>query len=72
MDGFDLCRSIKKNARWLGIPVLFLTGWTGKEDMEAGMKVGADGYLTKPFELKQLMAKVEEFLDESYVAKTIQ
>ena len=61
-NGFDLCHDIKSNARWKDIPVLFMTGRRANSDRAQGREAGADGYLTKPFTLKELTEKVSELL----------
>ena len=55
MDGLEVCREIQKND-W--IPVLMLTARTDEADKIAGFAVGADDYLTKPFSLRELAARV--------------
>ena len=55
MDGLEVCREIQKHA-W--VPVLMLTARTEESDKVAGFAVGADDYLTKPFSLRELAARV--------------
>jgi two-component system, OmpR family, response regulator len=55
-DGRDVCLALR--AGGLGAPVLFLTGFDGVHDKVAGFESGADDYLTKPFELDELMARI--------------
>src|SRR5687767_2960920 len=59
MDGLEVCREIQKN-QW--IPVLMLTARTEEADKVAGLAVGADDYLTKPFSMRELMARVRAIL----------
>jgi len=66
-DGFELCKSIKANERWRTIPVLFLTGKRTDEDFAEGIQTGCDGYLTKPFTVKDLTEKISELLKLSGV-----
>ena len=62
MDGFTLAREIKKvNSR---VPFIFLTAKTDKSDMRKGMNMGADDYLTKPFEEMELLTAIESRRDE--------
>ena len=61
-NGFDLCHSIKSDVRWKNIPVLFMTARRANSDRAQGREAGADGYLTKPFTLKELTEKVSELL----------
>src|SRR5437667_4522909 len=59
MDGLEVCREIQKRD-W--VPVLMLTARTEESDKVAGFAVGADDYLTKPFSLRELAARVRAIL----------
>ena len=59
MDGLEVCREIQKD-QW--VPVLMLTARTDEADKVAGFAVGADDYLTKPFSLRELAARVRAIL----------
>src|SRR5947199_2102736 len=59
MDGLEVCREIQKRD-W--VPVLMLTARTEESDKVAGFAVGADDYLTKPFSLRELAARVKAIL----------
>jgi DNA-binding response OmpR family regulator len=59
MDGLEVCREIQRND-W--IPVLMLTARTEEADKVAGFAVGADDYLTKPFSLRELTARVKAII----------
>jgi two-component system OmpR family response regulator len=56
LDGFEVCRTLRERERWA--PVLMLTARDGLEDRVAGLDCGADDYLTKPFELEELFARL--------------
>lgn len=57
LNGFDVCEEIRKdNVR---VPVLFLTAKGSSEDKVKGLKLGADDYLTKPFNLEELLLRVQ-------------
>ena len=64
VDGYETCRRLKENPATLAIPVVFLTARVQKADRERGMKLGATGYLTKPFDpmtlYDQILALVSE------------
>lgn len=62
IDGFEVCRQIKKNKDTKEIPVLMLTARTDDEDIINGLETGADDYITKPFRPKILLAKVKTAL----------
>jgi DNA-binding response OmpR family regulator len=59
MDGLEVCREIQKN-EW--VPVLMLTARADEADKVAGFAVGADDYLTKPFSLRELAARVRAII----------
>lgn len=59
MDGIELCKEIKADPSLNHIPVIFLTGSLGAEVELQGIEVGADVYITKPFDKNILIAKVE-------------
>jgi DNA-binding response OmpR family regulator len=62
-DGFDLCRHIRQKWR---TPILMLTARTDSMDKVIGLEIGADDYLTKPFEPKELLARVRALLRRAY------
>lgn len=59
-DGFSLCRDIRQAG--LITPILMLTARTQINDRVSGLKIGADDYLTKPFDMQELMARIEALL----------
>ena len=62
MDGYELCKRIKNDERTSHIPVLLLTAMHSKDHEIRGLAKGADDYITKPFDLSVLQAKVENML----------
>lgn len=60
MDGFAVCRELRR--RELTLPVLMLTARSQVVDKVVGLKLGADDYLTKPFEMIELLARIEALL----------
>lgn len=60
MDGLDVARTIR--AQGITIPILILTARTGEVDMVVGLDSGADDYVTKPFRLGELLARVRALL----------
>ncbi|NDV66274.1 hybrid sensor histidine kinase/response regulator transcription factor [Bacteroides sp. 224] len=62
MDGLEFCRQLKANIETSHIPVLLLTAKSSAEDRIACYNAGADGYISKPFELKVLEARINNFL----------
>jgi len=67
MNGFDVCRDLRKNEDHT--PILMLTAKGETIDKVLGLKLGADDYLTKPFEVMELLARIEALLRRS-TAKT--
>jgi DNA-binding response OmpR family regulator len=60
MDGFEVCRRMRREGRTM--PVLMLTAKHALEDKVTGLDVGADDYLTKPFEFAEFLARVRALL----------
>src|SRR5436309_9369210 len=58
MSGYDVCRQIKSDVFLRHIPVMLLTAQAGTTSKVAGLELGADDYLTKPFEMAELMARI--------------
>ncbi len=65
MSGFDVCEEIRKENT--SVPILFLTAKASSEDRINGLKLGADDYLTKPFNLEELLLRVQILLRRSNV-----
>ena len=62
MDGFDVCRRLKADERWRHIPVVMLTARDAVRDMVLGLEIGADDYITKPFNTEELIARIKVLL----------
>lgn len=62
MDGLELCRLIKNNLATSHVPVILLTAKNSVEDRIECYNAGADGYISKPFELKVLEARINNFI----------
>jgi DNA-binding response OmpR family regulator len=63
IDGFELCRVLKKDVATSHIPIILLTARTREENVVQGLECGADDYVTKPFNTKILMARVKNLVD---------
>ena len=63
INGLDLCREIR--SRDSRIPILILTAFGTTDDKLSGFEVGADDYIVKPFEIKELIARIKVFLKRS-------
>lgn len=62
MNGLDVCRAMRRDPWMSKVPVLMLTGQVEEDDVVAGLEVGADDYMTKPFSPKLLTARVKALL----------
>ncbi len=62
MDGFELTKTLKTNVETSHIPILLLTAKNSTDDRIASYNAGADGYMSKPFEIRVLHARVENFI----------
>ncbi|MDJ0727322.1 MAG: response regulator transcription factor [Prochloraceae cyanobacterium] len=65
MNGFDFCRQVRAQPSGQLVPFIFLSGKDTIEDRVQGHSMGADDYLTKPFEWNELLAKIEGLLEKS-------
>jgi DNA-binding response OmpR family regulator len=64
MDGYEVCSVLKQDAELKAVPVLLLTGTFEVFDTERSQRVGADGYITKPFESQELIARVRRLVSQ--------
>jgi signal transduction histidine kinase/ligand-binding sensor domain-containing protein/DNA-binding response OmpR family regulator len=64
MNGIELCKKIKSNQAVTHIPVIFLTAKTSDTERAEGYRAGADSYITKPFNLNTLLARMEALLEQ--------
>ena len=62
MIGFDVCRTLREEGN--NVPVIILTAREEEEDKILGLEIGADDYITKPFSMRDLMARDEQQHDE--------
>ncbi len=62
MDGYKVCRMLKFDAKYKKIPIIMFTARAQESDKKIGMEVGADAYITKPFEPQALLSKIQELL----------
>ncbi|MCK4419050.1 response regulator [Candidatus Aerophobetes bacterium] len=62
MDGFEVCRKLKKDPQTKEIPIIMLTAKGQAVDKKKGRQIGARDYITKPFSPSALLVKIEEIL----------
>jgi len=65
MDGLETCQQLRLDPALADIPILFLTALGRPEDRVAGLKAGGDDYLTKPFNLEELLLRIKAILRRS-------
>lgn len=63
MSGTELCRQIKTNINWSHIPVILLTARTAEKYVIEGLELGADDYISKPFNLNLLKLRIRKFIE---------
>jgi len=61
-DGMELCRKLRRNAALSTVPIIFLTARASENDRVRGLELGADDYITKPFGMRELLARVKAVL----------
>ena len=62
IDGFELCRAIKKNPTFADIPVIFISARKSAEDERTGMAAGAVAYFSKPIDMDGLVGRIRDIL----------
>ena len=61
-DGYDVCREVRSNSEIRNIPIIMLTAKSEELDKILGLELGADDYITKPFSVRELLARVKAVL----------
>ena len=62
VNGFDVCRILRARPATARVPIIMLTARTAETDRVSGLELGADDYITKPFSLRELLARVKAVL----------
>jgi DNA-binding NarL/FixJ family response regulator len=70
MDGFEACRRMKRNARLLSVPVIFMTGLTESEDVLRGFDAGGVDYVIKPVAPDEVLARISAHLANARVTRS--
>jgi DNA-binding response OmpR family regulator len=65
MDGYEFCRIIRTNEKYLKTPVLFLSAKSDEFDKVLGLELGGDDFVTKPFSIKELKSRIKAILRRS-------
>ena len=71
MDGFAVCRELKAGERTRDIPVIFMTALSEFEDKITGFRVGAVDYVTKPFQMEEVLARIDTHLSLRAMQKQV-
>ena len=61
-DGMELCKRLRRNVSLSTVPIIFLTARASENDRVRGLELGADDYITKPFGMRELLARVKAVL----------
>ncbi len=65
MNGYDVCRDLRQTTRTSHIPIIFLTQKDERSDKIVGLELGADDYVTKPFDIEELKLRVKNSIEAS-------
>ena len=68
LDGFTICRELRRDRATRDLPILMLTARTGERDRVTGLDLGADDYMVKPFSMRELTARISAILRRSGAA----
>lgn len=72
LDGLEVCRALKQNPQTRKLPIVMLTAKGEEADIVAGLELGADDYVTKPFSLRVLLARLRAVLRRSRAAPPLE
>ncbi len=64
LDGYKVCRLLKFDEQYKHIPILMMTAKTQEKDKLMGKETGANEYITKPFDMEELMEKIKAYLNK--------
>ncbi len=70
MSGVELAEILKKNPATSGIPIIFLTAKDSEDEMVNGLDMGADDYITKPYSIKNVIARISAVLRRTGIPKS--
>lgn len=71
MDGFELCKTLKEDERTSHIPIILLTAKANSESRMDGYKLGADDYISKPFEIGHLSVRIKNLIENRNALRQI-
>lgn len=62
MSGLEVCKKIKQDKKWASLPIILLTGRTGDNDKVVGLELGAEDYIVKPYNYKEVSLRIQKIL----------
>ena len=65
LDGYKVCRALKFDERFRNLPIIILSARSGDQDKKLALDMGADLFMTKPYEISELVTKIRQKLEES-------
>ena len=65
MDGYEVCRKLKSHETYKQIPIIMITALTLEQDRKMALEAGANGFIFKPFDPKDVVREIERLLSES-------
>ena len=65
IDGYEICQHLRQNVRTVYTPIVFLTQRAGRRDRIRGLELGADDYVTKPFDIDELYLRVRNLIQQT-------
>lgn len=68
IDGYEVCRRLRRNRRTQNLPIIFLTEKRDRDDKLAGLELGAVDYITKPFDIQELRLRVRNALRRAHLS----
>lgn len=71
MDGYEVCQRIRQNEDTRGLPILMLTAYGGVDHIVQGLEMGADDYVTKPFQSEEVLMRVRSLLRVRRIEKEL-
>jgi DNA-binding response OmpR family regulator len=65
LDGYKVCRALKFDERYRAIPIIILSARSGAQDRQLALDMGADDFVTKPYDMLDLVRRIREFLSRT-------
>jgi len=71
LDGFETCKQLKEDSKLKDVPVIFMTAKNQESDIQDGFKLGAIGYIVKPFDAKELCNEIQKIFNKHLWSKAV-